>query len=164
LVRLAQWLYDAWNNTEAAFNPSLVRLARQPVKVVESKCGVSIPAWFDWRYGPCWWSTYSCVVSIPAWFDWRISAICVKGGCCQVSIPAWFDWRLRSGLHQARCPPVSIPAWFDWRTSSLLPRDPTRMVSIPAWFDWRRVGAAQTSVTVSSFNPSLVRLARECPT
>ena len=36
-------------------------------------------------------------------------------------------------------------------------------LSIPAWFDWRARTSARAARTASSFNPSLVRLARHAP-
>ena len=78
----------------AAFNPSLVRLARLGLGqalavavVFQSQLGsigamyadvindfiynLSIPAWFDWRAGRCCSALAPTCLSIPAWFDWR---------------------------------------------------------------------------------------------
>ena len=79
-----------------------------------------------------------------------------------LSIPAWFDWRGDTPYVSRRRHMLSIPAWFDWRP----PEDATILnvvlLSIPAWFDWRLSLDDDVLRGYVPFNPSLVRLARNC--
>ena len=144
LVRLAR-RSKKWGHVDVyAFNPSLVRLAQEPA-AGESR-GQEV---FQSQLG-----------SIGAH-----QADEAQAAALRLSIPAWFDWRDQRGRGSHHQEPLSIPAWFDWRT----PPDGAHFMSLTA-FNPSLVRLAphrhRNALTRPlAFNPSLVRLARrpQCP-
>ncbi len=144
LVRLGHREAEGFvGRLRAAFNPTLVRLGPARPPGARHRAALSIPLWFDW--GGCTRGGYpsrrpdfqSHFGSIGAWPSncGKLSGSCFQShfGSIGAGVPGGGN-RFLSRL--------SIPLWFDWGLLLVL------LLLAPA---------------LAAFNPTLVRLGRQCP-